>query len=503
FHQVAGHSTGVVPSPLLVGTFNPGRLRGFSQLSRVPLQTFYPPVASAGDRAAKRLLGGKPLGPTTNLGGYLSQPPLLLTTIQGAVALDNGDGDRAEGVGAYAGASPAAPLSSVQVRVRGVTGPNALSLARIKLVAEQIQSRTGLTVDVTAGSSPTDVPVELQAGKYGQPRLRLVQGWVKEDVDSAIVQALSGKDLSLIVVLSLACCLFVGAAAFAGVRQRRREIAILGTIGWRARTIFGLVLSETTLTGLVGGALACALTIVIASVGSLDIPAVRLALIIPVAGAVALIAGAVPAFSAARMTPLDALRPPAVRARRARRVHGVPSLALANLVRSPGRSLVAVVTLALAVATLNVLVGIQVAFHGAVAGDLLGQVVSVNVRHVDTISTLMVLIVAVGGVADVLLTSLRERGRELGALLACGWSERDITHLVVYEAAGIGVAGSILGAVVGVVVIASLNASAATAVATVLIVAAAGVALTVLATALPFARASRRAPASLIATTDE
>lgn len=135
--QIDSHQT-VKPYPALVGTFNPSRLRGFSPLSKVPLQTFYPPQATAGDAAARHALGASPLGPTTNLAGYLSQPPLLLTTIAGAVALDNGYGGSYTTSGggatqlnqAYSGASPAAPISSVQVRVSGVTGPNAVSLAR-------------------------------------------------------------------------------------------------------------------------------------------------------------------------------------------------------------------------------------------------------------------------------------------------------------------------------------------------------------------------------------
>jgi putative ABC transport system permease protein len=50
------------------------------------------------------------------------------------------------------------------VRVAGVTGPNPLSLERIRELAEQIAVRTHLDVDIVAGSSPVPVTIDLPAG---------------------------------------------------------------------------------------------------------------------------------------------------------------------------------------------------------------------------------------------------------------------------------------------------------------------------------------------------
>ena len=58
----------------------------------------------------------------------------------------------------------------IRVRVAGVTGPNAVSLERIREVAQQIELRTHLDVDIVAGSSPTPTTIDLPAGKFGQPR---------------------------------------------------------------------------------------------------------------------------------------------------------------------------------------------------------------------------------------------------------------------------------------------------------------------------------------------
>ena len=107
--------TGVVHAPAMriVGRFDPERLPGFSPLSLVPLETYYPPEAEPADAAARKALAGRPLRPTTNIGGYLAQPPLLLTTITSLDALTDPK--------AYGGANHAAPVSVIRIRVAGVT----------------------------------------------------------------------------------------------------------------------------------------------------------------------------------------------------------------------------------------------------------------------------------------------------------------------------------------------------------------------------------------------
>ena len=75
---------GILGTPVLIpiGRFDPARLPRFSPLSKVPLETYYPPLLPAADAASRRALGGRPLRPTANLADYVSQPPLVLTTIQ-------------------------------------------------------------------------------------------------------------------------------------------------------------------------------------------------------------------------------------------------------------------------------------------------------------------------------------------------------------------------------------------------------------------------------------
>src|SRR5262249_29448944 len=113
FRKLTAHpfddQSGRAASPILhsIGEFDPAKLPGFSALSAVPLETAAPPVAAPGNAAAARALGGRDLLPSSNLGGYLQPPPLLLTTLS---ALSTLSGDFPKAVAAK-------PISVIRVRV--------------------------------------------------------------------------------------------------------------------------------------------------------------------------------------------------------------------------------------------------------------------------------------------------------------------------------------------------------------------------------------------------
>ncbi|MGH9064950.1 MAG: hypothetical protein ACRDZQ_07605 [Acidimicrobiales bacterium] len=109
------------PTFLAVGTFDPDKLPGFSPLNEVPLESYYPPLVTGATPKDRDLLGHRPVGPSMNLGGYLTQPPLLLTTLKAAEAFQSS--------ARYTGGHPRAPISSIRVRVTGVSGDNAASRA--------------------------------------------------------------------------------------------------------------------------------------------------------------------------------------------------------------------------------------------------------------------------------------------------------------------------------------------------------------------------------------
>lgn len=434
------------PEMEVVGSFDPQKLPGFSPLSKVPLETYYPPVLEPADPQSREALHGKQLRPTSNMAGYIQQPPLVLTTLKAARWFYNQLSYTA------VHEKGKRPISVIRVRVKGVTGPDPLSLERIRVVAQKIHDATGLAVDITAGSSPHPLLIDLPAGKFGRPPLLLREGWSKKGVTVSFLRALDRKDLALFALILAVCAFFLGNGALAAVQARRAEIGTLLTLGWSRFAIFAVVLGEILLVGMLAGVVGTGIAALLAVTLALHLPLLRALLVLPIAVGLALVAGSLPAWLAARGTPLDALRPPVVARRRARPVHRLASLALVNLVRVPARTLLGVAGLMVGVTALTILLAIELAFQGTLVGTVLGNALSLQVRGTDFAAVGLTIALAGLSVADVLYLNLRERAAELVTLRTLGWSDHHTRVVVVLEGLALGLLGSVAGALVGLAV---------------------------------------------------
>jgi hypothetical protein len=472
----------------LVGIFDPAEISSFDRISAVPLGAYQPVAAAPANAASRKALHGGDLLPNQNLGGYVSQPVNLITTLSALPALQNS-------VRYTGNLHTADPISVIRVRVAGVTGPNPLSLERIREAAQLIEQRTHLDVDIVAGSSPTPTTIDLPTGRYGRPALTLTEDWVKKGVAVAILSAVDKNSLVLFILILVVCVLFIANSATAAVRGRRRELGVLACLGWTRPRLFAAVLGELAAIGLTAGILGAAAALPLSSALGLHASPGRAALAVPIAVAVALIAGALPSGLAARAVPVASIRPPVLSIRRARQPGGVTALAAVNVLRTPGRSLVGAASLAIGITALTVLTAVTIAFRGVVVGSLLGDAVAVQVRGVDYVATVATVALGVFAVADVVFLNIRERAAELATMRTFGWRESTLSRLVVTEAAIIGIAGSLAGAALGLAATArftgqlpaALDVAAAAAVA-------AGAVLTAASALLP-AQALRRQPA--------
>jgi putative ABC transport system permease protein len=423
-----------IPLVRAVGEFDP------EALTEGPFATLQPAQLTAGDDAAAARLGGRPLLPNGNLGGYLAQPPALLTTMAGA---------RAFGPPTYPELDWRSAISAVRVRVAGVTGIDALSRERIRQAAERIAAATGLDVDITAGASGAPTPLDLAAGRFGRPPLALSELWVRKGVAARVLTAVDRKSVLLFVLILVVCALFVANAASAAVRARRRELGVLSALGWSTWRLFAVVLVEVGAIGLAAGVLGGLAALPLAELVGVDASIGRAALAVPAAVGLALIAGLVPAARAARADPAAAVRPAVLEARRAWRPRSVAALAPLNLLRTPGRTALGALSLAIGVCGLTLLLAATIAFHDVLVGTLLGDAVAVEVRSTDYVAVAATVLLGAAAVADVLFIGVRERAAELATLAATGWDDRALGRLVAYEGAWIGALGAVAGAAAG------------------------------------------------------
>ncbi|MGH3426900.1 MAG: FtsX-like permease family protein, partial [Mycobacteriales bacterium] len=444
--QGEGYVGSELQTPLMdvVGRYDPAKLRGFSTLSRVPLETYSPPLLQAGDAATSRLLQGRPLAPSQNLAGYIQQPPLILTTIAALPSLGR--------TGNLPPSSARAPISVIRVRVRDVHGDDPLSRARIRLVAQEIHDTTGLDVDITAGSSPAPITVDLPAGKYGRPALVLREGWTKKGVAVSYLNAVDRKSLLLFGLILVVCLLFLTNGALAATKARRAEVGILLTIGWSRLDVFRTLLAELVIVGAVAGLAGALLGTVAITVFDFAMPTLEAALVFPLAVTLAAAAGVLPAWQATRLTPVEAIAPPVVASARGRRVTSISKMALVNLYRVPLRTALGCSGLAIGVAAAALLIGIQDAFQGQLVSSVLGQAITVQVRGADEIAVALTIVLAACSLADVLYLNLSERRAELATLRTVGWSLTHVRRLIALEALSLATFASGVGLVVSALI---------------------------------------------------
>jgi ABC-type antimicrobial peptide transport system permease subunit len=220
-------------------------------------------------------------------------------------------------------------------------------------------------------------------------------------------------------------------------------------MGWSTGGLFGVVLGEVSAIGLVAGIAGGLLALPLAALVGVDASPARAALAIPAAVLVALLAGLVPALRAARADPAAAARPAVLEARRAWRPRRVAQLALINLLRTPGRTALGALSLAIGVCALTLLLAATIAFHDVLVGTLLGDAVAVHVRGTDYVAVIATVLLGIAAVADVLFLNVRERAAEFATLTATGWDDRALGRLVALEGLWIGALGALAGAATG------------------------------------------------------
>jgi len=426
----------------LSGEFNPAKLPGFTSGGPgAPLASYRAPTLTGANAASRQALGNASLEPDGNMAGYAQPPPLLYTTLAGAQALENSAG------------TGSAPISSVRVRVSGLRGSVPEQLAKIGAIGAEITRATGLRVVVMAGASPAPVTIELPAGKYGRPALSLTSDWTETGVVLLVLRQADRESIALFVLVLVVCALFLAGAAAAGVRGRRAEIGALRALGWGRPQVFGTIMGEVAVLGLLAGVVGAALSAALITGLGLHVPLWRAVLVLPVSLLLGSAAGFVPAWLASRVQPVAAFAP-AVRAPRrgGRRVRSVTGLALTGVARFPGRSALAGVGLAVGILALTVLLAARVSFGTSIGDSTLAGLVTSSTRGVDLVAALLTVGLSAVAVADLAYLGARERAAELAALAAAGWDRWHLGRLLGTEAALVALVGSLLGAAAGLAV---------------------------------------------------
>ena len=433
-------------SPLtfsVYGSYDFGALGSVQDpLAYVPLGIYEPPLATLRYDEAGRPVQPRELLPDLNPGGYIPRPPLALTTLDGAEFI-SGKPDF---------------IDAVRVRVAGIAAYTPENVAKVERVAAEIRERTGLHVDVVAGSSPQPVLVKVPGVGYVEER------WTTLGTASAITGGINLANLSLLGSLLLCTALFIVNASQVSLLSRREEIGVLGALGWRAGQVRRYLLGETLALGLLAALLAGLMALALTFALGLRPNGWVLAGVSLAAPLLYVGASWPPVNGAARERPARILGLGEVRVPRGGgRLRGLnlAGLAWRELGGRRWRSVLSLVMLALGAALAFVVTAVLVQLQGKLDVTLLGQSVALHLRSYHILMVVTAVAMGVLAALENLLLGVMARRRWFALLGAVGWRRSQVFAWVLWEGVILGASGGLLGLGLGAGLMALLTGGVA------------------------------------------
>ncbi len=411
----------------ILGTFDPNQIPGFNLLAGGDLSSFAPPEAKLPD--------GKTVLPTRNPAGFITSPPLMLTTLAGAQYFAD----------TFTGGQGNAFISAIRVRVAGTGKPSDASQARLEKVAAAINERTGLQVSLVKGSSALPVTISLPRGKFGEPPMTVTEYWGKEGAAITFLRGLNVESLVMFLLTLGVVLALLGVVGQLGVRRRSQEFGMLRAIGWPLWQVVRLMLTEMALLGAGIGAVTAGAAVGVSRTLDPAIPIGPLLLVIPLVLVMAVAAPLPALLGSSRSSASSALSKGGALGRVS--VRSVGSLALRELLGPWGvESLFCAGSSAIG----SGLVGGAVLVVGGFAGQLgpttLGHYLGAQVGPLDVV---MVSIAAVAGAsasATLLTLAYLERQVEFSTLRAVGWPRGSVAAVIAIQALVLGLGGGLAAA---------------------------------------------------------
>lgn len=425
----------------VLGTFDIGLLPGTEDLTRVPLETYYPPVATLlYDEQGEPLDPPRTLTPGLDPEGYLQAPPLVITTLEAARAVR---GEEA--------------ISAIRVRLAGIEDLSPASQQKIEAVAIEIARTTGLTVDIVVGSSPARVLVHVPGIGYVEEQ------WIQKGVNLSYREGIQAASWLLIGAVLFAGGLFTLDLTWADVAAEGRWIALRKAVGWRSGAVFRRVMGRALRIAALAAGMGTAGAWLVSQAGGWELPDPRLWAGVPAALlALAGLASLPPAWSASRIPPAVGLRTQGYRRGRyiwPRRgspgpatATGLAGLAWNGLARRPGRALLTALGAAVSAALLTLLLAVALDQRGFLSGTLLGEFVLQRIEPYHYAIAGIGFALAALSILNGQLMSVLERRREVGVMKAIGWRTRSVAAQFVLEGALLAAVGGAAGAAVGLAI---------------------------------------------------
>ncbi len=392
---------------------------GGSTINQVPQELYSAPTALLREDGDGNVLQQDvTIIPTNNPLGYLSQPPVMLTTLSAAKFLAQRDD--------Y--------ISAVRIRVAGVETAGEASQRKIEKVAREIEKLTGLQVDITLGSSPQTMLVDVQGSEKVQALGKIEELWVRQLVGITLQRDFTRFDSLLFAAMFFSFAVFLYSSVSLNLIGREQEIGVLKTIGWKDGRILGYLLSEALLLALVVGCIACLGTLGVTTWLGQPISFNREVWIFPLMLGLFVLGTAIPFIQTSRRTPLSLLQQGELHAGGGKAsAFNMRSLTSRNISKQRLRFATATLGLIPAFLALILFLFITMIMAGELSGSLLGQHIQVLIQPYHYWVMALILLVCQLILLNVNAINLNKRKAEIGVLLTAGWKPATVLFTFLKE----------------------------------------------------------------------
>ncbi|WP_164669242.1 ABC transporter permease [Virgibacillus doumboii] len=422
------------------GIFDPSDLDiSKDPLTELPMETYFPSKAQwVLDKDGNPVNPPEDMKPLNNPYGFLTKPPLMLTTIEAASEVL---GDK--------------PISAIRLKVKGVEQLNEESEQTLQAVAKDIEDTTGLITDITLGSSPQPALTHIPGVNEQKSIGWIEQPWIKLGSSVTIFQeskvGMSGVIASVIVV----AIVYVFSSNIIMMYARKKEFAVLLSVGWRPNNLAKLLFIEAALVGLFVSMISWLILGLIYVIHDIQTSALRLFLI-GIFGITIYVLGAlIPALLVRRISPYESMKTGEVSKlkRHLFKTKTLFSMSLKNLLAKYKRSVLSVIAIALPTSLLIFFLFVTFKLRGTMFTTWLGEYVALEVGPMHYVAMGVAIAIAILTTAEIIWQNVAERQPELAVLKAVGWQNRTVRLLVLIEGGLSGLIAGVLGIVIALGVI--------------------------------------------------
>ncbi|MBN9653417.1 FtsX-like permease family protein [Halobacillus sp. GSS1] len=414
------------------GVFDPSQLDlSKDPLNELPMETYFPSSAKwVMDNEENPINPPKEMKPLNNPYGFLTKPPLLLTTIEAASQVLGEE-----------------PISAIRVKVRGVDEMSESSGQVLEQIAKDIEEETGLITDITLGSSPQPAITHIPASGEQESLGWVEQPWIKLSSSISIFKeskmGLSGVIASVIVV----AIVYVFASNIMMMYARKKEFAVLLAVGWRPKQLSLLIFIEALILGIFVSLVSWLILGIIYVTNDIETSIWRLLFIAIFGLSVYLLGSLVPSILVQRISPYETMKTGEVTTKKRHSFQAFTSFGMAanQFMTQWKRALLSVVSIALPTAMLMYFLFVTVQLRGTMYTTWLGEFVAMEVGVMHYIAMGVALLIAILTTAEIMWQNVSERQAEFSVLKALGWRNHTVRMLVLWEGAIFGLIAGLLG----------------------------------------------------------